>query len=95
MSLPDPDHVPLGAGRAQARPLITTSTVIYAVLVLLAFVVPRALVNWTRNFEPNPVQELALRGAEAVQSLSHHIGLDRPYLAARELFLQVTGKRED
>jgi hypothetical protein len=30
-----------------------------------------------------------------VQSLSHHIGLDRPYLAARELFLQVTGKRED
>jgi 4-amino-4-deoxy-L-arabinose transferase-like glycosyltransferase len=95
LSLPDPDHIPLGAGRPQARPLLTTSVVIYATLVLLALAVPRALVNWSKNFEPNPAQDVLLRGAQAVQSLSQRLHLDRPYARGRELFLQLTGKQDD
>ena len=95
MSLPDPDHIPVGPGRPQARPLATTSAVIYATLVLLAFTVPRGLVNWSKNFDSNPAQEFLLRTAEAVQSLSQRVGLDWPYVRGRDVFLQLTGKRDD
>ena len=95
MSLPDPDHIAPGAGRPLLRPLRTTSVVIYATLVLLALAVPRGLVNWSKNFEPNPAQALLLRTAEAVQSLSQHLRLDLPYVRGRELFLRLTGKKDD
>ena len=95
MSLPDPDHIPPGVGRPQERALITTSVVIYATLALLAITVPSGLVNWSKSFEPNPVQAVLLRTAEAIQSLSQRIGADRPYARGRELFLWATGKRED
>jgi hypothetical protein len=95
MSLPDPDHIPLGAGRPQDRPLATTSVVIYVTLALLAITIPRGLVNWTRNFDPNPVQEVVLRLAQAVQSVSRQFSLDLPYVRGRELFLKMTGKQDD
>ncbi len=95
MSLPDPDHIPPGVGRPLLRPLATTSIVIYATLVVLALAVPRGLVNWSKNFEPSPAQELLLRTAEAVQSLSQHLRLDRPYVYGREFFLRLTGKTDD
>jgi hypothetical protein len=95
LSLPDPDHIPLGAGRPQERPLATTSVVIYATLVLLAIAVPRGLVNWSRNFDPNPLQEVVLRFAQGVQSASRQLGLNWPYVRGRELFLRLTGKQDD
>jgi hypothetical protein len=95
MSLPDPDHIPLGTGRPQDRPLASTSAVIYVTLALLAITIPRGLVNWTRNFDPNPVQEVGLRFAQAVQSVSRQVGLDLPYVRGREAFLELTGKRDD
>ena len=95
MSLPDPDHIALGPGRPQRRPLLTTAIVIYGTFALLALAVPRGLVNWSKNFEPNAAQEALLRTAEAVQSLSLHIGADWPYRHGRDIFLQATGKREE
>ena len=95
MSLPDPDHISPGAGRPLLRPLRTTSIVIYATLVVLALAVPRALVNWSKNFEPNPAQELLLRRAQAAQTLSQHLYLDWPYVRGRALFLRLTGKKDD
>ena len=95
MSLPDTDHIPPGAGRPQDRPLATTSVVIYATLALLALTIPRALVNWSRDFDPNPVQELLMRTAQGLQSLSRDIGANWPYVHGRELFLRMTGKRDD
>jgi hypothetical protein len=95
VSLPDPDHIPLGAGRPQRRPLATTSVVIYATLVLLAITIPRGLVNWSRNFDPNPVQEVVLRFAQGLQSASRQLGLDLPYAHGRALFLRMTGKQDD
>jgi hypothetical protein len=95
VSLPDPDHVPPGVGRPQEHPLTSTSVVIYATLVLLALTVPRGLVNWSKNFEPNPAQQMLLRVADAIQSVSQRTGADWPYLRGRELFLQLTGKRDD
>src|SRR5262245_9627318 len=95
VSLPDPDHVPIGVGRPQERPLATTSIVIYGTLVLLALTVPSGLANWVRNFEPNPAQQLLQGLADDIRSVSQTLGLDRPYLRGRELFLQLTGKRDD
>jgi hypothetical protein len=95
LSHPDLDHIPLGAGRPQDRPLATTSVVIYATLVLLAIAVPRGLVNWSRNFDPNPLQEVVLRFAQGVQSASRQLALNWPYVRGRELFLRLTGKQDD
>jgi hypothetical protein len=95
VSLPDTEHVPLGTGRPLERPLVTTSVVIYATLALLALTVPRGLVNWSRNFEPNPVQQLLQSTADTMQSLSRILALDRPYLRGRRIFLQLTGKSDD
>jgi hypothetical protein len=52
-------------------------------------------VNWSKNFEPNPAQDVLLRTAEAVQSFSQRLRLDRPYAGGRALFLQLTGKQDD
>jgi hypothetical protein len=93
--LPDPDHVAPGPGRPQEHSLATTSIVIYATLVLLALTIPRGLVNWSRNFDPNPLQEAALRFAQTVQLGSRQLGLNLPYAKARELFLTLTGKQDD
>jgi len=95
LSLPDPDHVPETPGRPQAQPLKTTSLVIYATLILLAITIPRALVNWSKNFEPNRAQEATLRVAETIQSLSQRIGADWVFREGREVFLKETGKRDD
>ena len=94
MSLPDPDHIPLGPGRPQ-HSIATTSIVIYATLLLLAITVPRGLVNWSRNFDPNPLQEVAQRFAQGVQLASRQLYLNWPYERGRELFLRITGKRDD
>jgi hypothetical protein len=93
--LPDPDHVTPGPGHPQEHSLVTTSIVIYATLVLLAITIPRGLVNWTRNFDPNPLQQVVLRFAQTVQLGSRQLGLDVPYAKGRELFLYLTGKQDD
>lgn len=95
MTLRDPNHIPPGPGEPQRRPLATTAVVVYATLVLLAVAVPRGLVNWCKNFEPNALQEISLRVAETIQSLSHGIGADWLYRQGRQEFLRVTGKRDD
>jgi hypothetical protein len=94
VTLPDPDHVPLGPGRPQ-QSIATTTIVIYATLILLAITIPRGLVNWSRNFDPNPLQEALYSFALTVQQGSRQLGLDQPYVRGRELFLHLTGKRDD
>ena len=95
MSLPDPDHIPPGPGRPQERSLRTTTVVIYATLVLLALTIPRGLVNWSRNFDPNPLQQFVQEVALRTQSASRDLYLDRPYIWGREAFLRMTSKREE
>ena len=95
MSLPETDHIALGPGRPQQRPIRTTAIVIYGTLALLAFAVPRGLVNWSKNFEPSAAQDVLLHTAEALQSFSQRLGADWPYRRGREIFLHATGKRDD
>jgi hypothetical protein len=95
VTLPDPDHVPPGPGSPQEQPLRTTSIVIYAMLILLAITIPRGLVNWSRNFDPNPLQEALYNVALTVQQGSRQLGLDQPYVQSRALFLRWTGKQDD
>lgn len=94
MILPDPDHVAPGPGQPLQHPLRTTAIVIFAVLSLLAFTIPQALVNWTRNFDPNPLQETVLSFAQWVQTASRDLHLNAPYVHGRALFLKLTGKEE-
>ena len=95
MSLSDLDHVPPGPGRPQEHSLATTSVVIYATLVLLWLTIPRGLVNWSRNFDPNPLQQFVQEVALTAQSASRDLHLDRPFIWGRERFLTLTGKRDD
>jgi hypothetical protein len=91
----DPDHLPAQPGSPQRQPLVTTSVVIYATLVLLAITIPRGLVNWAKNFEPSAPQAIVLNVAESIASLSHRIGADWAFARCRDLFLRATGKSED
>jgi hypothetical protein len=91
----DLEHIPPGAGVPLKRPLLTTSIVIYATYALLALTIPRSLVNWVKNFEPNKAQSVALDATEGLAAVSRSIGADRPFAFGRELFLRVTGKRDD
>lgn len=95
MSLPDPDHVPSIPGRLQAAPVRTAAVVIYATLIALVLTIPQSLVNWARNFEPSRSQEAILIVADALQASSDRLGISRAFIAARQLFLDTTGKRED
>jgi hypothetical protein len=95
LSLPDTDHIALGPGRPQERPIRTTAIVIYGTLALLALAVPRGLLNWSKGFEPNAAQDALVHVAEALQSLSQRTGADWPYRRGRDLFLRATGKQDD
>lgn len=95
MSLSDPDHIPPMPGKPQRYPLGAAAAVIYGTLALLALTVPRGLTNWSRDLDPGTGQVVMLDVALAIQSASRALGADRPYVAARALFLKATGKTED
>jgi hypothetical protein len=95
MSLSDPDHLPPMPGKPQRYPVGAAAAVIYGTLLLLALTVPRGLVNWSRDLDPGTRQTVMLDVALAIRSAARSLGLDRPYEAARDLFLRTTGKTED
>jgi hypothetical protein len=95
MSLTDPDHLPPMPGKPLRHPLGAAAAVIYGTLLLLALTVPRGLVNWSRDIDPGMRQTVMLDVALAIQSAARSLGADRPYEAARDLFLKATGKTED
>jgi hypothetical protein len=95
MSLPDPDRVPTPPGAPLAHPVAAAAVVIYATLALLALAVPRGLVNWSRDMEPGPRQQVMLAAAQAIERFSSWSRIDEPYRQAREIFLEATGKSED
>jgi hypothetical protein len=95
MSLSDPDHIPPMPGKPARYPVGAAAVVIYGTLLLLALAIPRGLVNWSRDVEPGERQVVMLDVALAVQSAARSLGVDRPYEAARDLFLRATGKSED
>jgi hypothetical protein len=95
MSLTDPDYLPPMPGKPSRYPVGSAAVVIYATLILLALTIPRSLVNWSRDIEPGERQVVMLDIALAVQSAARSLWLDRPYEAARDLFLRATGKSED
>lgn len=95
MPHPDPDHVALPPGKPLHHPLRAGAVVIYATLALLALTIPRALVNWSRDLSPGPLQEHVLPAAREVDRAVRAVGIDRPYEWARAKFLESTGKSED
>jgi hypothetical protein len=95
MSLTDPDHIPPMPGKPTRYPLGVAAAVIYGTFILLALTIPRGLVNWSRDIEPGRRQVVMLDIALAIQSASRTLGIDRPYEAARALFLDTTGKTDD
>jgi len=76
-------------------PLRVTAIIVYATLALLALAIPQAAVNRLNDFSPSPLRDVTLALARPIADASHRLGLDRPYLEGRALFLAVTGKTED
>jgi hypothetical protein len=73
----------------------TAAIVIYATLALLAVTIPQSLVNWLGDMNSNPVEEVLLRGAEALQRVSDASGIAGPYQRARDLFIALSGAQDD
>lgn len=78
-----------------ASALRTTAIVIYATLMLLAVTIPQSVVNWLADMNANPVQETALRGAEALRTLSQRAGVATAYRQARDIFFAISGVEPD
>ena len=78
-----------------AGDLRTTAIVIYATLALLAVTIPQSVVNWLADMNANPVQETALRDAEALRNLSQRTGVPTVYQRARDIFIAISGVEPD
>jgi hypothetical protein len=78
-----------------AGALRTASIVIYATLMLLAVTIPQSVVNWLADMNANPVQETALRGAEALRNLAQRSGVATVYQRARDIFIAISGVEPD
>ena len=78
-----------------ASALRTAAIVIYATLALLAVTIPQSVVNWLADMNANPVQETALRGAEALPNLSQWSGIASVYQRARNIFIENSGVKPD
>jgi hypothetical protein len=88
----DADHVQSDRS-CSGNPLRTAAVIVYATFALLILTIPQSVTNWLRDMEENPVQQVVLRGAEAVQSASQHAGLDIAYRRAR--FYALAGKEDN
>ena len=75
--------------------LRTAAIVIYATLALLAVTIPQSVMNWLADMNGNPVQETALRGAEALRNLSQRTGVATVYQRARAIFIAISGVEPD
>jgi hypothetical protein len=93
MALDNPP--PPAAPRASPHPIRRAAVVIYGTFALSIITIPQSLVNWLRDKDTGGVQELALRGAEAIEAASHRAGIDMAYRRARAAFLELTGKEEN
>jgi hypothetical protein len=78
-----------------ASALRTATIVIYTTLMLLAVTIPQSVVNWFADMNANPVQETALRGAEALRNLSQRAGVATVYQRARDIFIAISGVEPD
>jgi hypothetical protein len=89
------DPAALTSPQPAAKALRAATLVIYGTLILLALTVPQSLTNWLREMNENPLEVLALRGAEAWQSAAERSGLPAVYRRARDLFIAVSGVEPD
>lgn len=78
-----------------ASALRTAAIVIYATLMLLAVTIPQSVVNWLADMNANPVQETALRGAEALRNLAQRSGVATVYQRGRDIFTAISGVEPD
>jgi hypothetical protein len=76
------------------RPLRDAAVVIYATLFLLVLAIPQSLTNWLRDMRTTELQEIALRGAEGLQSVSERAGLATAYRRSRNLFIALSGQQD-
>jgi hypothetical protein len=90
----DTDHVRADPRRS-ANPVRTAAMIVYATFALLILTIPQSLISWLHDMNENPVQQILLQAAEAVQSASHGAGLDIAYRRARAGFYALTGKEDN
>ena len=81
--------------RRSANPLRAAAIILYATLMLLAVTIPQSVVNWLSDMNGNPVEETALRGAEALRNLSQRAGVATVYQRGRDIFIAISGAEPD
>jgi hypothetical protein len=82
------------AKNGSGHPLRDAAIVIYATLFLLVLAIPQSLTNWLRDMRTTELQEVALRAAEGLQSVSERAGLATAYRRSRNLFIAVSGQQD-
>ena len=82
-------------GLMTRNPVVTVGVIMYATFALLIVAIPQSVVNWVKDFNPSPTQEVMLAVAESIEAMSGRLGANVPYRAAREILLQATGKNDD
>jgi hypothetical protein len=85
---------PVSVKDGSGRPLRDAVIVIYATLFLLVLAIPQSLTNWLRDMRTTELQEIALRGAEGLQSASERAGLATAYRRSRNLFIALSGQQD-
>jgi hypothetical protein len=88
-----PTAAPVGS--RVANPIVTIVIVMYATFAVLLVTIPQSLVNWVKDFNPSPAQDVMLSAAESIEAMSSRVGANIPYRIACEVFLRATGKNED
>jgi hypothetical protein len=81
------------APRARTQ-LRQCAIVIYATLGINAFCIPTSVSDWVEQLGAERARAVLMPVANCLLSISALTRADRPYLAARELFLSMTNKKE-
>jgi hypothetical protein len=68
---------------------------IYATLAINALCIPVSVADWVDQLEWEQARAVLMPVATCIVQISKFSGADRPYAAARELFLSMTGKKAD
>ena len=71
------------ARRAMAAPLRAALATIYATTLVLALLMPHAVIDWLDDLPPGPLNTLARSCVEPVALVSDRLGLHDLYAAAR------------
>lgn len=74
--------------------LRSAAIVIYGTLAIAALCIPRSVSDWVEQIDFKQARTVLVPAGNCLRWVSEHSGVDKPFLAARALFLSMTEKEE-